>query len=82
MTDLEKKYMQLLKEEKGNARTGESDIHQLIEEKYSEIKAELENYNRTQKANFKGLESIIEVRSLGANSAGEAEDRKRNEKSR
>ena len=36
-------------------------MHGLIEEKYAEIKNELENYNKTQKQNFKGLESIIEV---------------------
>ena len=62
LSDLEKKYAIVLKEEKGNARQGESNIHQIIEDKYTEIKQELESYNKTQKQNFKGLESIIEVR--------------------
>ena len=54
--------MMILKEEKNNAKQGENDIHNIIEDKYNEIKHELENYNKTQKNNFKGLESIIEVR--------------------
>ena len=51
----------ILKDEKNNSKQGEGDIHMIIEEKYSEIKQELENYNKTQRTNFKGLESIIEV---------------------
>ena len=53
--------MMILKDEKNNSKQGESDINRIIEEKYNEIKQELENYNKTQKTNFKGLESIIEV---------------------
>ena len=85
LTELEKKYMQILKEEKGSARQGESDIHLIIDDKYSEIKHELENYNRTQKQNFKGLESIIEVgRAVteGADSDGQAQDRERDQEPR
>ena len=62
LCSLEKKYGNILKQEQSNSREGENEIHRLIDTKYNEIKEELENYNNTQKENFKGLEKIIEVR--------------------